>query len=139
MSTHNICICREIRKILCGYPLLSVAMDNRKKTTPESRTFASQLINLLMDICSLPPPPPPPPHTHTKLKMQPGHLPPRAYFWCGCLPTSVYFANGRLPQTPAPLLISERDMPPPPPHTPTLTKIYLLVNYHQNNKMLSNE
>ena len=26
MSTHNICICREIRKILCGYPLLSVAM-----------------------------------------------------------------------------------------------------------------
>ena len=26
MSTHNICICREIRKILCGYPLLSVAV-----------------------------------------------------------------------------------------------------------------
>ena len=26
MSTHNICFCREIRKILCGYPLLSVAM-----------------------------------------------------------------------------------------------------------------
>ena len=26
MSTHNICIRREIRKILCGYPLLSVAM-----------------------------------------------------------------------------------------------------------------
>ena len=26
MSTHNICISREIRKILCGYPLLSVAM-----------------------------------------------------------------------------------------------------------------
>ena len=28
MSTHNICIRREIRKILCGYPLLSVAMHN---------------------------------------------------------------------------------------------------------------
>ena len=26
MSTHNICFCREIRKLLCGYPLLSVAM-----------------------------------------------------------------------------------------------------------------
>ena len=26
MSTHNICFLREIRKILCGYPLLSVAM-----------------------------------------------------------------------------------------------------------------
>ena len=26
MSTHNICISQEIRKILCGYPLLSVAM-----------------------------------------------------------------------------------------------------------------
>ena len=26
MSTHNICFCREIRKILCGYPLLSVAV-----------------------------------------------------------------------------------------------------------------
>ena len=26
MSTHNICIRREIGKILCGYPLLSVAM-----------------------------------------------------------------------------------------------------------------
>ena len=26
MSTHNIYFYREIRKILCGYPLLSVAM-----------------------------------------------------------------------------------------------------------------
>ena len=26
MSTHNICFPREIRKIICGYPLLSVAM-----------------------------------------------------------------------------------------------------------------
>ena len=28
MNTHNICFCREIRKILCGYPLLYVAMIN---------------------------------------------------------------------------------------------------------------
>ena len=28
MSIHNICFCREIRKILCGYPLLSVAMTD---------------------------------------------------------------------------------------------------------------
>ena len=27
MSTHNICFPGEIRKILCGYPLLSVAMS----------------------------------------------------------------------------------------------------------------
>ena len=27
MSTHNICIRREMRKILCGYPLLSVAIN----------------------------------------------------------------------------------------------------------------
>ena len=27
MSTHNICFCGEIRKILCEYPLLSGAMD----------------------------------------------------------------------------------------------------------------
>ena len=26
MSTHNICFHQEIRKIICGYPLLSVAM-----------------------------------------------------------------------------------------------------------------
>ena len=26
MSTHNICFRRQIRKIFCGYPLLSVAM-----------------------------------------------------------------------------------------------------------------
>ena len=26
MSTHNICFRGEIRKIICGYPLLSVAM-----------------------------------------------------------------------------------------------------------------
>ena len=27
MSTNNIYFCGEIRKILCGYPLLSVAME----------------------------------------------------------------------------------------------------------------
>ena len=27
MSTHNICFHGEIRKILCGYPLLSAAVD----------------------------------------------------------------------------------------------------------------
>ena len=26
MSTHNICFCQEIRKILCRDPLLSIAM-----------------------------------------------------------------------------------------------------------------
>ena len=31
MSTHNICFRREIRKILCGYPLLSVAMSRGNK------------------------------------------------------------------------------------------------------------
>ena len=30
MSTHNICFCGEIRKILCGYPLLSVAMTKER-------------------------------------------------------------------------------------------------------------
>ena len=29
MSTHNICFRWEIRKILCGYPLLSVAMGHK--------------------------------------------------------------------------------------------------------------
>ena len=29
MSTHNICFCGEIRKILCGYPHLSVATSLR--------------------------------------------------------------------------------------------------------------
>ena len=33
MSTHNICFCGEIRKILCGYPLLSVAMSAISRAT----------------------------------------------------------------------------------------------------------
>ena len=31
MSTHNVCFRGEIRKILCGYPLLSVAMVAKPK------------------------------------------------------------------------------------------------------------
>ena len=30
MSTHNICFRREVTKIICGYPFLSVAMRYRK-------------------------------------------------------------------------------------------------------------
>ena len=33
MSTHNKCFRGEIRKILCGYPLLSVAMATCGKDT----------------------------------------------------------------------------------------------------------
>ena len=33
MSTHNICFCGEIRKLLCGYPLLSVAMHPQEHHT----------------------------------------------------------------------------------------------------------
>ena len=32
MNTHNICFHREIRKILCGYSLLSVAMTSKSVT-----------------------------------------------------------------------------------------------------------
>ena len=46
MSTHNICIHREIRKKLCGYPLLSVAMvlsvvDDGTTTTASEFAFES--------------------------------------------------------------------------------------------------
>ena len=34
MSTHNICFRGEIRKIICGYPLLSVAMPCVLKDIP---------------------------------------------------------------------------------------------------------
>ena len=33
MSTHNICFRGKIRKILCGYPLLSIAMGYRLTVT----------------------------------------------------------------------------------------------------------
>ena len=35
MSTHNMCFRREIRKIICGYPLLSVAMSGMGSMTEE--------------------------------------------------------------------------------------------------------
>ena len=31
MSTNKICLCGEIRKIFCGYPILSGAMYNHGK------------------------------------------------------------------------------------------------------------
>ena len=40
MSTHNICFHGEIRKILCGYPLLSVAMN----------VWLSMMISIAFDI-----------------------------------------------------------------------------------------
>ena len=33
MSTHNICFCGAIRRILCGYPLLSGAMNMKPYQT----------------------------------------------------------------------------------------------------------
>ena len=38
MSTHNICFCTEISKILCGYPLLSVAMQILVFLAPINKT-----------------------------------------------------------------------------------------------------
>ena len=41
MSTHNICFHGEIRKILCGYPLLSVAMEDiKRKCIVQSYSFS---------------------------------------------------------------------------------------------------
>ena len=39
MSTHNICFCGEIRKILCGYPHLYVAMQLHKNQNLEYKAF----------------------------------------------------------------------------------------------------
>ena len=54
MSTNNICIRREIRKILCGYPLLPVTMiftlsigTNRPEQTANIK-IKMQLYNLKM-------------------------------------------------------------------------------------------
>ena len=41
MSTHNICFCREIRKILCGYPLLSVATILFRTSCEKTNIFLS--------------------------------------------------------------------------------------------------
>ena len=47
MSTHNVCIRREIRKILCGYPLLYVAMNNNnKKTTKKHKIQHQENLNI---------------------------------------------------------------------------------------------
>ena len=43
MSTHNICFREEIRKILCGYSLLSVAM-RVSKTDGKFHSFMYLLI-----------------------------------------------------------------------------------------------
>ena len=40
MSTHNICFRGEIRKISCGYPLLSVAMEGPDQTAQADLAFA---------------------------------------------------------------------------------------------------
>ena len=45
MSTHNICFHREIRKILCGYPLLSVAMIGVESMIPRKQTKTKLLNN----------------------------------------------------------------------------------------------
>ena len=45
MSTHNICFCREIRKILCGYSLLSVAMITYLNI-PQSRALKGKNFKL---------------------------------------------------------------------------------------------
>ena len=34
MSAHNICFHREIRKIICGYPLISVAVNLHDMSNP---------------------------------------------------------------------------------------------------------
>ena len=61
MSTHNICYFREIRKILCGYSLLSVAMliimgVNGPFSTSLSRPYVRKMNSiqyLLKRICVL--------------------------------------------------------------------------------------
>ena len=44
MSTHNICFCGEIRKILCGYPLLSVAMTAVMHLPTSPATFSCNFL-----------------------------------------------------------------------------------------------
>ena len=52
MSTHNICFRREIRKIICGYPLLSVAMESGAKLIMSEILCMSSLSASLMKIGS---------------------------------------------------------------------------------------
>ena len=41
MSTHNVCFRGEIRKILCEYPLLSVAMGGATRIVTHQLTSIS--------------------------------------------------------------------------------------------------
>ena len=43
MSTHNICFCGEIRKILSEYPRLSVAMLTLVLLNPDISCFANSV------------------------------------------------------------------------------------------------
>ena len=45
MSTHNICFLGEMRKILCGYPLLSVAMHDLSQRLDIMRQTACLVVN----------------------------------------------------------------------------------------------
>ena len=47
MSTHNICFHREIIKILCGYPLLSVAMNGMGWCKNNRLSFTTILLGTL--------------------------------------------------------------------------------------------
>ena len=54
MNTHNICFRGEIRKILCGYPLLFVAMVKGDMLMVSiSHTFVQRITSkLLKGFCS---------------------------------------------------------------------------------------
>ena len=64
MSTHNICFRGEIRKILCGYPLLSVAMTINYEckmftfvlftTSPDQKHGQKNIFSNLLIRCFLP-------------------------------------------------------------------------------------
>ena len=51
MSTHNICFRGEIRKILCGYPLLSVAMCKTICSVPSARIFRVNMVYICGPCC----------------------------------------------------------------------------------------
>ena len=47
MSIHNICFCGEIRKIFCGYTLLSVAMAHSSSLSTD-RSKAAYLLRFFV-------------------------------------------------------------------------------------------
>ena len=58
MSTHNISFHGEIRKLLCGYPLLSVAMKHmfssrRMKTINTFQLKKKSILSLAMHLTTL--------------------------------------------------------------------------------------